>query len=442
MGRTLFRSLLIGVFIGLGVGAIIGLTLSRFVDLPAVEVLTTFRPISGTQVRAKDGTLLGTFAAERRIPLAADQIPQVVRDAVIAVEDANFYQHTGVDPRGILRAAIMNVLNRHWSQGASTITQQLTRSVGILSREKKLVRKVKEMLLAIEIEQRLSKDQIFTLYVNQVNFGHGNYGVEAASRFFYGKPTSRLTLPEAALLAGLPQQPTRLSPLDFPARALSRRNHVLDRMLEEKKIDRAAHDAALKAPLGAAAHYDRVPASAYFVEEVRRAVEVQFGTRQILEGGLTIETTLDSQLQNAAEGSVREGLVALQRRQGWPGARRNVLTDGVQDLELWHDPSWPFLRWKTGELVYGAGHQGRGRTRGPAHRRARREPGSRWGQVDWSHQHDTAHQAWRRGVGEAWGERRIGRRSPGDSRARAADRRSVAHPRQPERRGAGPGGRV
>ncbi|MCU0293435.1 MAG: PBP1A family penicillin-binding protein, partial [Thermoanaerobaculaceae bacterium] len=278
--------------------------------------------------------------------------PQVLRDAVIAVEDANFYQHTGVDPRGILRAAIMNVFNRRWSQGASTITQQLTRSVGILSREKKLVRKVKEMLLAIEIEQRLSKDQIFTLYANQVNFGHGNYGVEAASRFFYGKPASRLTLPEAALLAGLPQQPTRLSPIDFPARALARRNHVLDRMLGEKKIDRAAHDLAMKAPLGAAAHYDRVPASAYFVEEVRRAVEEQFGTRQMLEGGLTIETTLDFQLQNAAEGSVREGLVALQHRQGWPGARRNVLADGEQDLELWHDASWPFLRWKARELVY------------------------------------------------------------------------------------------
>ena len=442
MGRTLFRSLLIGVFIGLGVGAIIGLTLSRFVDLPAVEVLTTFRPISATQVRAKDGTLLGTFAAERRIPLAADQIPQVLRDAVIAVEDANFYQHTGVDPRGILRAAIMNVFNRRWSQGASTITQQLTRSVGILSREKKLVRKVKEMLLAIEIEQRLSKDQIFTLYANQVNFGHGNYGVEAASRFFYGKPASRLTLPEAALLAGLPQQPSRLSPIDFPARALARRNHVLDRMLEEKKIDRAAHDAAMKAPLGAAAHYDRVPASAYFVEEVRRAVEEQFGTRQMLEGGLTIETTLDFQLQNAAEESVREGLVALQHRQGWPGARRNVLADGEQDLDLLarRQLAVPALEGRRAGLR--PGHQGRGRTGGPAHRRPRRQAGPRRGQVDRPHQHDPAHQARRRGVGEARGERRPVRRPPGDPRARAADRGGAAHPRQPERGGPGPGRRL
>lgn len=352
MGRTVLRGLLMGLFVGLGLGAIAGLVLSRYVKLPAVETLTTFRPIAATQVRARDGTLLGTFAAERRIPLAADQIPTVFRDAVIAVEDANFYQHTGVDPRGILRAAILNVLNRRWSQGASTITQQLTRSVGILSREKKLVRKVKEMLLAIEIEQRLSKDQIFALYANQVNFGHGNYGVEAASRFFFGKPATRLTLPEAALLAGLPQQPSRLSPLDNPERALGRRNHVLDRMLEEKKIDRAAWEAARKAPLGAAAHFDHVPDTAYFVEEIRRTVESQFGTKAMLEGGLTVETTLDPAMQSVAERQLREGLVALQRRQGWPGARRNVLGSDPAELEQWHDESWPFVRWVPEELVY------------------------------------------------------------------------------------------
>lgn len=352
MGRTVLRGLLMGIFVGLGLGAIAGLVLSRYVDLPAVETLTTFRPISATQVRAKDGTLLGTFAAERRIPLAADQIPKVFRDAVISVEDANFYQHTGVDPRGIVRAAIMNVINRRWSQGASTITQQLTRSVGILSREKKVVRKIKEMLLAIEIEQRLSKDQIFALYANQVNFGHGNYGVEAASRFFFGKPATRLTLPEAALLAGLPQQPSRLSPLDNPARALTRRNHVLDRMLEEKKIDRAAWEAARKAPLGAAPHFDHVPATAYFVEEVRRAVESQFGSKQMLEGGLTVETTLDPAMQAIAERQVREGVVALQRRQGWPGARRNILGGDPVELAGWHDESWPFVRWAADELVY------------------------------------------------------------------------------------------
>ena len=224
--------------------------------------------------------------------------------------------------------------------------------MGILSREKKVVRKIKEMLLAIEIEQRLSKDQIFALYANQMNFGHGNYCIEAASRFFFGKPATRLTLPEAALLAGLPQQPSRLSPLDNPERALTRRNHVLDRMLEEKKIDRGAWEAARKAPLGAAPHFDHVPATAYFVEEVRRAVESQFGSRRMLEGGLTVETTLDPAMQAVAERQLRECVVALQRRQGWPGARRNVLSDDPTELVSWHDESWPFVRWATNELVY------------------------------------------------------------------------------------------
>ncbi len=276
MGKALLRWLLVGAFIGLGIGAVIGLVLSRFVDLPAVEALTTYRPAASTHVLARDGSTLGSFAAERRIPVGSEEIPSVFRDAVIAVEDANFYRHTGVDPQGIVRAALRNLITGRWSQGASTLTQQLTRSLGLLSREKKLARKIKEMLLAIEIEQRFSKDQIFTMYANQVNFGHGNYGVEAASRFYFGKPAKELTLPEAALLAGLPQRPGELSPIDYPKRALERRNHVLDRMLDEKYIDKATWQAARQAPLGASAHHDRNVTAAYFVEEVRRSIEEPF----------------------------------------------------------------------------------------------------------------------------------------------------------------------
>lgn len=352
MARPLLRWLLVGTFVGLGLGALIGLTLARFVQLPAVEALTVFQPLAATQVTARDGSRLGSFASERRIPLRTEEIPQVFRDAVIAVEDANFYRHTGVDPQGMVRAALRNLVHRRWSQGASTITQQLTRSVGLLSREKKLVRKIKEMLLAIEIEQRFSKDQIFTLYANQVNFGHGNYGVEAASRFFFGKPAHDLNLPEAALLAGLPQLPSRLSPLDNPERALARRNHVLDRMLEEKKITREAFESARKAPLGASAHFDRNVSAAYFVEEVRRAIEDRFGSRRMLEGGLDVETTLDPKLQAAAEETLRDGLVALQRRLGWPGALHNALAEGASDLAHWSHPGWPFIRWHPREMVY------------------------------------------------------------------------------------------
>jgi penicillin-binding protein 1A len=351
MWWKVLRWLAAGLFIGLGLGAVIGLVLSRFVDLPAVEALTSYRPAAATQVLARDGSLLGTFAAERRIPVGAEDIPKVFRDAVIAVEDANFYRHPGVDPQGMLRATIRNLLRWRWSQGASTITQQLARTL-FLTREKIIHRKIQEMLLAIEIEQRFSKDQIFTFYANQVNFGHGNYGVEAASRFYFGKPANELTLPEAALLAGLPQRPGELSPIDYPKRALARRNHVLKRMLDEHMIDAATCKVAQQAPLGASAHYDRNVTAAYFIEEVRRSVQDQFGSRKMLEGGLDIETTLDATLQGTAEDALREGLVELQERLGWPGARRNALTNGQGDPANFRDESWPFIRWRKGELVY------------------------------------------------------------------------------------------
>ena len=351
MGKPLLRWLLIGACIGLAIGALIGLVLSRFVDLPAVESLATYRPAASTTVLARDGAILGSFSAERRIPVGSEEIPQVFRDAVLSVEDANFYRHPGVDPQGIVRALLRDLLSGSWRQGASTITQQLARTL-FLSRERVLHRKIQEMLLAIEIEQKLSKDQIFTLYANQVNFGHGNYGVEAASRFYFGKSATELALPEAALLAGLPQRPGELSPIDFPKRALDRRNHVLDRMLEERKINLAACRAAKAAPLGVAAHYDRNVTAAYFVEEVRRSVEDRFGSKAMLEGGLEVETTVDARLQGLAEESLREGLVDLQERLGWPGARRNLLASGDTDLKQYRDETWPFLRWTKDELAY------------------------------------------------------------------------------------------
>ncbi len=351
MWKKVLRWLLVGLFIGLGLGAVIGLVLSRFVALPAVETLTSYRPAAATQVLTRDGALLGRFANERRIPVGAEAIPKVFRDAVIAVEDANFYRHPGVDPQGILRAALRNLLRRRFSQGASTITQQLARTL-FLTREKLVYRKLQEVLLAIEIEQRFSKDQIFTFYANQVNFGHGNYGVEAASRFYFGKPAKELTLVEAALLAGLPQRPGDLSPIDYPQRSLARRNHVLKRMLEEKMIDAATCKAAQEAPLGVSAHHDRNVTAAYFIEEVRRSVEERFGSRQMLEGGLSVDTTLDAKLQGIAEESLREGLIELQQRLGWPGPRRNALASGAKELTAFRDEGWPFIRWQKNELAF------------------------------------------------------------------------------------------
>jgi penicillin-binding protein 1A len=341
----------VGLFAGLGAGAVGGLVLSQFIELPAVEALTTYQPSAATLVKARDGSQLGSFALERRLPVSTEQIPRVFRDAVVAVEDANFYQHPGVDPRGILRAVVRNLLaRRSTGQGGSTITQQLARTL-FLTPEKRWERKIKEALLAIEIEQRFSKDEILTLWANQMNFGHGNYGVEAASRFYFGKPALELSLPEAALLAGIPQRPTDLSPINRPERALTRRNHVLRRMRDEGMIDQAVLAQATAAPLGAGPHTDRNASAAYFVEEVRRAVEDRFGSRQMLEGGLTVETTLDPALQQLAERSLRDGLVALQRQLGWPGAKRNGVDLGGS-VERWEEPGWAFLSWRPGELAF------------------------------------------------------------------------------------------
>ena len=351
MGKTLLRWLAVGLFVGLGVGAVAGLALSRGIKLPAVEALTAFRPAAATQVRAKNGTLLATFSREKRIPLRAELIPAVFRNAVIASEDANFYRHTGVDPRGILRAALRNAFNLGSStQGASTITQQLARGL-FLTPEKKLIRKVKEALLAIEIEQHFSKDEILALYINQVYFGHGTYGVEAAARFFFGKPAAQLAVPEAALLAGIVQRNDRQSPIRYPLRARARRDYVLGRMLEERMITREEFDAARSSPIEVKPHYDHAVNASYFIEEVRRSVEDRFGSKEMLEGGLEVDTTLDPALQELAERSVRDGLAALQRRLGWPGARRNVLGE-AGDPGAWRDPSWRFVRWHKGELAY------------------------------------------------------------------------------------------
>lgn len=351
MGRYLLRSLTIGVLLGITGGAAVGLALSRLLNLPAVETLTTYRPAAATQIRARDGSLLATLALQRRLPLPPDQIPEVFRKAVVAAEDARFFAHPGLDPKGIVRAALRNVFSRRYSQGASTLTQQLARTL-FLSPERTLERKIKEALLAIEIEQKFSKDQILAMYANQIYFGHGRYGVEAASRFFFGKPAAELTVPEAALLAGIVQLNDRQSPIRFPERALARRTYVLTRMRDERFISEDEFHTAMAAPLAASPHWDRNAAADYFVEVARRAVEEQFGTRAMLEGGLVVETTVDPALQALAETSVRNGLAALQQRLGWPGARRNLLADGIKDLDAWRDPSWAFLRWREGELAY------------------------------------------------------------------------------------------
>jgi penicillin-binding protein 1A len=262
----------------------------------------------------------------------------VLRDALISIEDKNFYKHSGINFGRILGAAYRDVESGGKVQGASTLTMQLARNL-FLSPDRSFHRKVQETMLAIQIERRFTKPQIFTLYANQIFLGHGVYGFEAASEFYFGKPARQLALAEAALLAGLPKGPGIYSPINHPERALKRRNLVINAMLEDGKITAAQAADARSQPL--ALHLARDPNSLapYFVEETRRYLENKYGTDQVHEGGLKVYTSLDVDLQKAANQSVLDGLAAYERRHGWKGRLENVLAEGNQ-IDTYRHPDW------------------------------------------------------------------------------------------------------
>jgi penicillin-binding protein 1A len=332
-------------------GALIGVFLAFESDLPQVTSLEDFQPNIITQVFAADGSVLGEFAIEKRVVVEFRDIPPVLRNAIVAVEDADFWKHIGIDPWSIPRAALANIRSGNRGQGFSTLTMQLTRLL-FLTPEKTYERKIKEVILAFQIEKNFTKEEIFTLYCNQIYFGHGNYGVEAASRFLFSKPVKDLTLPEAALLAGVPQNAPRLSPIYHPDRALARRNHVLDRMAEEKYVSREEAEAAKGEPLVLHLHRDPPSIAPYFLEEVRKYLEKEYGSQRIYQGGLRVYTTLDPGMQRAAVQSLRDGLRALDRRaRGFVKPDTSLLVDGLLPepvhLDEW---DWPFA---AGDVVRG-----------------------------------------------------------------------------------------
>jgi penicillin-binding protein 1A len=338
--RVVVTALFAGAILG---GALIGVFLAFESDLPQVTSLEDFQPNIITQVFAADGSVLGEFAIEKRVVVEFRDIPPVLRNAIVAVEDADFWKHIGINPWRIPGAALANLRSGRRGQGFSTLTMQLTRLL-FLTPEKTYERKVKEIILAFQIEKNFTKEEIFTLYCNQIYFGHGNYGVEAASRFLFGKPVKDLTLPEAALLAGIPQNAPRLSPIHHPDRALARRNHVLDRMAEEKYIGREEADAAKREPLGLHLQRDPPSIAPYFLEEVRKYLEREYGSQRIYQGGLRVYTTLDPAMQRAAGRALRDGLRALDRRaRGFVKPETSLLRDGLLPEPIHLDEwDWPF----------------------------------------------------------------------------------------------------
>lgn len=320
---------------GLGVGA--GWATSRLIRVPKVEQLASYRPDIVTEIRGADGSIVARFAIERRFLITRNQIPDVLVKAVLAAEDARFFEHGGVDIIRIGGAALRDLASRRLAQGASTITQQLARSV-FLTPEKSFARKINEVFLTVEIEKRFSKDQILTMYLNQVYFGHGNYGVEAASTWLFNHPAKELSLPEAALLAGLIQRPEAYSPVRSPAAAKARRDLVLRRMAEEGYVDPATAAAAKAEPVALSRSAREATIGPYFCEEVRQYLERAYGDRGLYRQGLRVDSTLDPRIQTWAEEELRRGLRRHERRFAFRRPR-NLVAEGV-DPERYRDPEW------------------------------------------------------------------------------------------------------
>jgi len=306
----LFLSVVLVVVFG-SAGAVFGLVQWLRRDLPTPEQVASVKAPVKTLVFDVRGRVLHEFYRENRSPVPLKSIPRNLVNATLSTEDRSFFTHWGIDLWGIARAAVTDVLHRRRAQGGSTITQQLARNL-FLTHERTFTRKLKEVALAIELERNYSKEQILEMYFNQIYFGEGAYGVEAAAKTFYGRPLGELSLAECALLAGVPANPSLYSPRRQPRAALARRSKVLRNMLVTKAISQVEFDNAMQAPLGVTAmryENDRAP---YFVEMVRLHLDEKYGSNSVYEGGLRVFTTLDMDLQQLAERSLEKQLTALE----------------------------------------------------------------------------------------------------------------------------------
>jgi penicillin-binding protein 1A len=288
-------------------------------NLPDIGTLRSYQPSLVTRVYADDNRQIGQFFVEKRVLTPLARIPKSLINAVIAVEDSRFYQHEGLDVLRIVKALVVDVASMQLREGASTITQQLARSL-FLTQEKSLKRKAKEMLLALKIERMLSKDEILEMYLNQIYFGHGAYGVQAAARTYFGKDVGELTLSEMAFIAGLPKAPTNYSPYFNPERAKQRQGVVLKRMLDEGFLTDAEFRSAYRQDLYFAKYQPQEEIAPYFLEYLRQQLTATYGEELVYKGGLNVYTTLNVDMQTAAVEALRDGLRAIDKRQGFRGA--------------------------------------------------------------------------------------------------------------------------
>jgi len=309
-------------------------------DLPDIKTIEDYRPPVISEVFAHDQTKIGEFWTECRFFVPYEKIPRRILLAFLDSEDDRFFEHSGIDMRAILRAFIANLRAKGITQGGSTITQQVTRSL-LLSRERSYKRKIKEAILAVRLERSLTKEQILTLYLNQIYLGNRAYGVAAAARNYFHKSLDELTLAEISLIAGLPTAPTSYSPVNNPAAARKRQLHVLGRMLENNHISEEQMQQAMNEPIALfVAGVDKTfthPSAAYFVEHVRRVVKEQYGDEALYHRGLKIYTTADVSFQEIATKAVRQGVRDLEKRQGYRGPHEHVekelIPERIQKIE-------------------------------------------------------------------------------------------------------------
>jgi penicillin-binding protein 1A len=305
----LMITLIAGAMVGVAGGSFFALTY----DMPQIRSLENFRPSAVTRIHSADDKLLAELFVERRMPIGFDQIPKPLIEALLATEDRNFYRHGGVDLKGILRAVFRDILAGEFVEGASTITQQLAKTL-FLDPQKTILRKLKEALLSVQLERRYTKNEILALYLNQVYFGSGAYGVSAAAQTFFGKPLDRLTLAECALIAAMPKSPSKFSPLVNLDLARRRRDIVLRQMRETGKISAQAFETAMGEHIAIDKRHEPRLNAPYFIDYIKEILEEQIGPQRIYKGGLTVWTTLSLELQQAAETAVKKGLQEIETR--------------------------------------------------------------------------------------------------------------------------------
>jgi penicillin-binding protein 1A len=294
-------------------------------DLPSVDALRNYQPPQVTKVTCADGSLCAEFAHERRTLVRVEDLPAHVRNAFLAAEDADFYKHEGLDPFGMTRAAVKNLIPGSRKSGASTITQQVVKNL-LLTPERSFTRKAREWILTPRVEQALTKDQILALYINQSYYGQRRYGLEEAALFYFGKHARDLSISEAAVLAGTVQSPHRINPVTNITRAKSRQRYVLGQMARHGFLPESVVQPELDKPIVLAPRKDK-PVGLYYAEEMRRTLIERYGEQAVMEGGLRVDIAMVPKLQAAAEQAVREGLEAVDRRQGYRGPR-GTLSDG------------------------------------------------------------------------------------------------------------------